>query len=192
MEDIILIGGGGHCRSVIDVIESENKFLIRGIVDQKEFINKKILDYPFIGTSDDLSAIFRDFKNAFITVGQIRDPMPRINIFNQLKEIGYFLPTITSPRAYISKSSNIAEGSIIMHDALINSTVSIGRNCIINTKALIEHDSIVEDFCHISTGAIINGGVTVGEKTFFGSGAVSREGASIPASSFIKLNSNFI
>jgi len=57
---------------------------------------------------------------------------------------------------------------------------------------LIEHDSIVEDFCHISTGAIINGGVTVGEKTFFGSGAVSREGASIPASSFIKLNSNYI
>ena len=39
MKELILIGGGGgHCRSCIDVIEQEQKFKIAGIIDKKEFI----------------------------------------------------------------------------------------------------------------------------------------------------------
>jgi len=186
-EKIVLIGGGGHCRSIIDVIEQTNKYEIIGIVDIKENIGKKVLDYEIIACDDDLETIFLSCKNAVITVGQIKSNKIRIKIYDKLKQIGFNLPVIISPLAYVSKHSVIKEGTVIMHHALINANVKIGKNCIINTKALIEHDSIIEDNCHISTSSVINGGVTVKENSFFGSNATSKQ--SIEIEGFIKAGS---
>ncbi|MFY4764493.1 NeuD/PglB/VioB family sugar acetyltransferase [Aliarcobacter butzleri] len=186
-EKIVLIGGGGHCHSVIDVIEQENRYEIIGIVDTKENIGKKILDYKIIACDDDLETIFLSCKNALITVGQIESNKIRVKIYNKLKKIGFNLPVIISPLAYVSKHSFIEEGTIIMHHALVNVNTKIGKNCIINTKALIEHDCIVEDNCHISTASVINGGVRVKENSFLGSNATSKQ--SIEIDGFIKAGS---
>jgi len=186
-EKIVLIGGGGHCHSVIDVIELTNKYEIIGIVDTKENIGKKVLDYKVIACDDDLETIFQICKNAIITVGQIESNKIRVKIYNKLKQIGFNLPVIISPLAYVSKHSFIDEGTIIMHHALINANVKIGKNCIINTKALIEHDGIVENNCHIATASVLNGSVVVKENTFFGSNATSKQ--SIEIAGFIKAGS---
>jgi len=186
-EKIVLIGGGGHCHSVIDVIEQTNKYEIIGIIDTKENIGKKVLNYDVIACDDDLETIFLSCKNAIITVGQIQSNEVRVNIYNKLKQIGFNLPVIISPIAYVSKHSIIDEGTVIMHHALINANVKIGKNCIINTKALIEHDCVVEDNCHISTSSVLNGGVTVKENSFFGSNATSKQ--SIQIDGFIKAGS---
>jgi len=183
-EKIVLIGGGGHCRSVIDVVEQTNKYEIIGIVDIKENIGKKVLDYEIIACDDDLETIFLSCKNAVITVGQIKSNKIRVKIYDKLKQIGFNLPVIISPLSYVSKHSTIKKGTVIMHHALINANVRIGKNCIINTKALIEHDSVIEDNCHISTASVINGGVTVKENSFFGSNATSKQ--SIEIEGFIK------
>lgn len=189
MEEIILIGGGGHCRSVIDVIEEEKRFQIAGIIDQPELLGSRVLGYEVIGSDDDLQHLSQTFKYAFITVGQIKSLNLRIKLFEAAKKAGFVLPVIISPRAYISKYATVEEGSVIMHDALINTNVTIGKNCIINTKALIEHDSLIEDNCHISTGAIINGGVTVEKNCFIGSATVTKEAIIIEEDSFIKMGS---
>ncbi len=178
-EKIVLIGGGGHCHSVIDVIEQENKYEIIGIVDKKELIGNEVLNYKIIASDEALAEIFKTCKNAIITIGQIESSTLRTKIFKNLKNIGFNLPVIISPIAYVSKYSIIEEGTIILHHALINANVKIGKNCIINTKALVEHDSIVEDYCHISTASVINGGVTVKEGNFFGSNATSKQNMEI-------------
>ena len=186
-EKIVLIGGGGHCHSVIDVIEQTNKYQIIGIVDTKENIGKKVLDYKIIACDDDLEIIFQSCKNALITVGQIESNKIRVKIYNKLKQIGFNLPVIISPLAYVSKHSFIDEGTVVMHHALVNANVKIGKNCIINTKALIEHDCIVEDNCHISTASVINGGVIVKENSFVGSNATSKQYTEIAG--FVKAGS---
>ncbi|WP_323588665.1 NeuD/PglB/VioB family sugar acetyltransferase [Aliarcobacter butzleri] len=186
-EKIVLIGGGGHCHSVIDVIEQENRYEIIGIVDTKENIGKKVLDYKIIACDDDLETIFLSCKNALITVGQIESNKIRVKIYNNLKQIGFNLPVIISPLAYVSNHSSIEEGTIIMHHALVNANAKIGKNCIINTKALIEHDCVIGDNCHISTASILNGGVRVKENSFFGSNATSKQ--SIEIDGFIKAGS---
>ncbi|MDY0192334.1 MAG: NeuD/PglB/VioB family sugar acetyltransferase [Aliarcobacter butzleri] len=186
-EKIILIGGGGHCHSVIDVIEQENRYEIIGIVDTKENIGKKVLDYKIIACDDDLETIFLSCKNALITVGQIESNKIRVKIYNKLKEIGFNLPVIISRLAYVSNHSSIEEGTIIMHHALVNANAKIGKNCIINTKALIEHDCVIGDNCHISTASVLNGGVRVKENSFFGSNATSKQ--SIEIDGFIKAGS---
>ena len=183
-EKIVLVGGGGHCHSVIDVIEQINKYEIIGVIDKKELLGNSVLGYKVIASDDELESIFQTCKNAVITVGQIKSNNVRTKLYRKLKEIGFNLPVIISPLAYVSKYSFIDEGTVVMHQSLVNANAKIGKNCIINTKALIEHDVIVEDNCHISTASVLNGGVVVKENTFFGSNSTSKQ--NIEINGFIK------
>lgn len=181
---LILIGGGGHCKSCIDVIEQEGSYAIAGILDKAELVGTQIFDYSIIGTDEEIArlAINHYF---LITVGQIKSPATRVAIYAKLKEAGAKIAAIISPRAYISRHARLGEGSIVMHGAIVNASATIGNNCIINSHALVEHDAIIHDHCHIATGAIINGGVEVKEQTFIGSRVMAREYISIGAKSFV-------
>jgi len=189
MKKIILIGGGGHCKSVIDVIEQEKQFDICGIVDKPENIGSYILGYEVIAADDDLQKLANRFKYALVTVGQIKSPDLRIKLFNLASKAGFCLPSIISPKAYVSKHSSIANGVVVMHHAIVNANTTIGDNCIINSKALIEHDCEVAEHCHISTNATINGGSKVGPRSFVGSNVTTKESIIIEEKSFIKAGS---
>ena len=179
MDNILLIGAGGHARSCIDVIEKENQYEIAGLVEKDESISNLSLSYPVIGTDNDLQDLRKKYDYALITVGQIKSPEIRIRLYDILNQLDYFLPCIISPKAYVSKHAQIKAGTIIMHGAIVNASAKIGKNCIINSKALIEHDASIGDHCHIATGAIVNGEVTVGSKSLIGSGVVTIQCISI-------------
>jgi len=189
MDKLILLGGGGHCKSCIDVIEQEGKYEIAGILDTEELVGQNVLGYDFIGTDADINKFANEGYIFLLTVGQIKSSAIRKKLFSLLGKNSAQVATIISPRAYVSKHVNIGKGTIIMHDALVNASASIGKNCIINSKALIEHDAVIEDFCHISTAAVINGGVRVKEGTFFGSNAASKEYVETDKHDFIKAGS---
>jgi len=188
-EPIILIGGGGHCKSCIDVIETGSRFEVAGIVDMKKNIGQKVLGYEIIASDEDLDKLTKKFHYFLITLGQIKSPERRIEIFNLLDKLNVTMPVVISPLAHVSKHAKIGRGTIIMHHAIVNVSAIIGNNCIINNKALIEHDCVIGNHCHISTGCIVNGGVKTGTGTFIGSGAVCREYVTIPDFGFVKANS---
>jgi len=173
-QEILLVGGGGHCKSCIDVIEQEGKYKIKGIIDLPSELGKSVLDYKVIGNDDEIISFIEKGYSFLITVGHLGDPKLRVKLFNLVIEKGGNLPIIISPNAYVSKHSIIEKGSIIMHDVLVNAGARIGENCIINTKALIEHDVNVKNHTHISTAVVINGEVELGENCFVGSRSVLR------------------
>jgi sugar O-acyltransferase (sialic acid O-acetyltransferase NeuD family) len=181
MKPILLVGGGGHCHSCIDVVEAESAFKIQGIVERTGGEYTPVLGYPVVGSDTDLARLLATIPSALVTVGQVKKPDVRVALHDLLVELGANLPIIISPVSYISKHSSIGDGTIVMHGAIINAIASVGRNCIINSQALIEHDTVVGDHCHISTGARVNGGVNIGSGSFIGSGAVLREGVRIGA-----------
>tara|TARA_A100001015_G_scaffold315080_1_gene426031 strand:- start:362 stop:940 length:579 start_codon:yes stop_codon:yes gene_type:complete len=186
VKKIILIGGGGHCKSVIDVIEREAKFKIVGIVDRSKFLGQKIFGYKIIGNDLDLKILAKKYKYALITLGQIKSPTLRVKLYNLAIKAGFILPSIISPNAYLSRYSKIGNGCVVMHHAIINANSSIGNNCIINSKTLIEHDCSISNHCHISTNATINGGVRIGSKCFIGSNVTTKNNIKIMNNSFIK------
>jgi len=196
VDKILLIGAGGHSRSCIDVIESSGSFKVAGLVEKKGLESETNLGYPIIGSDEDLTKLRNNYEFAIVTVGQIKSNKTRTRLFNILKDLDYKLPVIISPKSHISNHSIIGEGTIIMHNVIVNANSKIGHNCIINNNSLIEHDSNVGDHCHVATGAIINGNVIVGENTFIGSGVVTKESISIGdnciigAGSIIKNNIN--
>lgn len=187
--NIILIGGGGHCKSVIEVIESAGVYTIAGIVDRAEMVGQQILGYPVIGTDDDLPSLVAAHRNCHITVGHIQDNAVRVRLYEQLTALGATLPVIVSNRATVSKHANIAAGTVIMHHAMVNASATIGHNCIINTGAVIEHDATIGSHCHISTGAYINGACGVHDHSFVGSRSVLVQGVSIAAKNVIAAGS---
>ena len=167
---LILVGGGGHCKSVIEAAESAG-YSILGVLDMPEEAGKEILSTKVIGTDDDIPD-YVDKAEFVVTVGFIKNPAIRINLYNKIKEAGGKLATIIASTAYVSKYAEIGEGTVVLHQAFVNAGAKVGRNVILNTATNIEHDAVIGDHCHISTGTMVNGECKVGERCFIGSQSV--------------------
>jgi sugar O-acyltransferase (sialic acid O-acetyltransferase NeuD family) len=176
---IVLVGAGGHAVACADVIEQEGRFAIAGLVGTAAEVGSRVAGYEVLATDDDLPQLFGEHRHALVTVGQIKTPAPRIRLWEALLRGGWVLPTIISPRAYVSPHTAIGAGTIVLHGAVVNAAATIGRNAIVNSQALIEHDVVIGDHCHIATAAVLNGGVTVGTGCFIGSGSIVRQNIDI-------------
>lgn len=176
-KNLILVGGGGHCKSVIDVAESAG-YNILGILDMPEEVGKSVLNYKVIGTDEDILQ-YADKAEFIITVGFIKNPAIRIRIYNKIKEAGGKLATIAAYTAHVSRYATLGEGTVVMHKAVVNAGANIGINCIMNTFCNVEHDAVIGDHCHISTGTIVNGDCKVGERSFIGSQSVLVNGITV-------------
>lgn len=169
-KNLILIGAGGHCKSVIDVAESAG-YTILGILGLPDEVGNSVLGYKVIGTDEDIKK-YADKVEFVITIGFIRNPGTRIRLFNILHEMGAKLATIIASTAYVSKYATLGQGTVVMHNSFINAGVKIGNNVIINTFSNIEHDVKIGDQCHISTGTMVNGDCIIGNNVFIGSQSV--------------------
>lgn len=176
-KNLILIGGGGHCKSVIDVAESAG-YNILGILDMPEEVGKSVLNYKVIGTDEEIPQ-YADRAEFIITVGFIKNPAIRIRIYNRIKEAGGKLATIIASTAHVSRYAALGEGTVVMHQAVVNAGAHIGENCIINTFCNIEHDAVIGNQCHISTGTMVNGDCKVGDRVFIGSQSVLANGITV-------------
>jgi len=178
-KQLLLLGGGGHCRSCIDTIEATGAYEIIGVLEAKNVEVEEVSGYPVIGHDDDLPRLLTKNLSALITVGQIKTPDIRVHLFNSLKHLNAELPLIKSPFSYCSPCAVVGEGTILLHGSIVNADAKVGANCIINSMALIEHDVTIANHCHIATGVRVNGGVVIGQGSFVGSGSVIREGVRI-------------
>lgn len=170
MKKIVLVGFGGHARSVADIIERNGLYKIVGYTDMQKAEADN--GYDYLGTDDELVNIFKSGVNAaVITVGQIGPDSIRHRLYEKLKLIGYELPVIVDPSAIISENTIIEEGCVVGKGAIINSNAAIGKCSIINTGALCEHDVKIGEFCHVAVRGVCCGMVTVGNNTLIGANA---------------------
>jgi sugar O-acyltransferase (sialic acid O-acetyltransferase NeuD family) len=184
MKKIVLIGGGGHCKSCIEVIESTGLYQIAGILE-KETTETKVLGYSIIGDDNQIPVLAKQGFEFLITVGQINKFDLRIKLAQIVVNAGGKLATIFAKTAQVSKHAFVGEGTIIMHQAFVNADVNIGSNCIINTGAKVEHDVKIGNNCHVSVNAVLNGSVTLGNNCFIGSSAVIFQNAEIEPNTII-------
>ena len=171
-EKIIIIGGGGHGKVLIDAILLADRYEIAGVIDN-DAAKKVVAGVKIIGNDEKLEELYESgCQNAFIGIGSVGDPTLRIKLSRKLKKIGFTLPVVAHPSAVIAKSAHIEEGTYIAAGAVIGPEASIGKHVIINSNASVDHDGKIGDFVHIAPGAILSGGVEVGENSHIGTGAV--------------------
>jgi len=184
-EPLLLIGCGGHARSLIDVVESSGRWHVLGLVGLPGQVGEKVLGYPVLGSDQDLPWLRQHCAHALLAVGQIGLPSHRQRLAPELKRLEFALPVVISGRAHVSRHAQLGSGTSVGHGVIVNAGASVGDYCILNSNSLVEHDAVIGDYCHISTGALVNGGVKVGDGSFIGSGAVLREGLKLPLQTVI-------
>jgi len=180
MEDIILLGIGGHAHSVVDSIEQAGQYHIIGFLDIREKQKSFYRDYRVLGTDDDLENYYREgIRNAFITIGYMGNPTIRSRLYRRLKAIGYDIPNIIDITASIALDAVLEEGIFIGKRAIINANAAISKMCIINTGAIIEHDCYVGEHSHVAVGSVVCGNTSIGKQTFIGANVTIIQGINI-------------
>lgn len=179
MEKIVLVGGGGHCKVIIDIIKSVRKYKIVGITDANTK-DEQIIGVPIIGNDDVLEDLYNQgVENAFVCVGALGSIQIRNKIFDKLKSIGFNIPKLIHKNAIVSPYAKIGEGTCIMAGSIVNPGAVIEENCIINTGSIIEHDCLIGKNTHISPKASVAGGSKIGHDCHIGTGSTIIQGIKI-------------
>lgn len=169
-ESIILIGGSGHAKVIIDCVRASGSEVF-GILDDGIPAGTRVLDVPVLGPTDDY---IRYPDHPFlIAIGN--NTVRRL--IAEKTEVRW--ATVIHPRATVSPYAKLGEGTMVMPNATVNAGAILGRHCIVNTGAVVEHDNILEDFVHISPNAALGGTVRVGAETHIGIGACVRNNINI-------------
>ena len=177
---LVLIGGGGHCKSVLDAAYRMDVFHEIVITDREIPAGTKILDTPVVGTDDMLPALFADgWTEAFVTVGSIKSTKVRRMLYEKAAQLGFDFPVIRDPSAQVSDYALLGAGVVVGKHAVINADAEVGSMAIINTGAIIEHECRVGSFSHVAVGATLCGNVTVEENVFVGAGTTILQGCTV-------------
>lgn len=164
-ESIILIGGSGHARVIIDCIRASGSCVV-GILDDGIAAGAMVLGVPVLGKTADYEA-YQEHK-FMIAIGNN-------GVRNRIAgDLRVQWATVVHPSAVVSAYASIGAGTMVMPNAVINAGATVGSHCIINTGAVVEHDNTLANFVHISPGAALGGTVAVGEGTHIGIGACVR------------------
>ena len=178
MKEIIILGAGGHTRSLIGLIESTKQYNIQLIIDLIESGSSSKTDEIILGipvvkcTLDDSIENFNHEQFAAVGIG---DNHKRAEAYKFLRHNNILCPALVHSRANLEIGSELGLGSQVFAFAHIGPNVFIGEAVIINTNSVIEHESTVDNYSHVCPNATIAGRVKIGELSMVGAGAVVRD-----------------
>jgi sugar O-acyltransferase (sialic acid O-acetyltransferase NeuD family) len=177
---IIVYGGGGHAKVVIDIIERMGIYEIEGIIDDNPHLKGgTLLGYFIIGDKETLPTIFnKGIRDGIVAIGENGS---RMRISQLLKDLGFSLITAIHPTAIIGKGVKIASGTVVMANVVVNVDAKVGDGVILNTGCIVEHDVDLGEYVHISPGVRLAGNVRVGRLSHIGIGASVIQGVHIGA-----------
>ncbi|MFH1304001.1 MAG: acetyltransferase [Planctomycetota bacterium] len=180
MNSIILTGGGGHAKVLIDLITESGDYHIAGILDPVLKVGMRIKGFAVLGTDAELPTL-RDqgIQHVAIAVGSVKCNLLRKTLFDRSRKFGFKIPALVHPRAIVSAGVELTEGVQVMAGAIIQTDTKIGEGTVINTGAQVDHDCHIGSQTFLSPGVILSGGVIVGDNSFIGAGAVVIQGVKI-------------
>lgn len=186
LEKIVLIGGGGHAKVAVDILNRMNKYEIVGVIVDKSDDKTEFLGYPVFQGDEKLKDFYiKGIYKAVIGVGGYRDNDLRKRIYELLKSLNFEPINVIDPSAIISKSVRYGEGNVIFPGVILNTDVVLGNNIIVATGATIDHETIIEDNVLISAGVTIGGYCKIKEGSLVALGAKIISGVEIGKNSLI-------
>jgi sugar O-acyltransferase (sialic acid O-acetyltransferase NeuD family) len=169
---IIVYGGGGHGKALIELLRAIGGYRLLGIVDDGLPVDQVILGLPVLGGGEALAELSeRGVRLAANAVGGIGDLAVRVKVFQRLAQAGFTCPAAVHPAAYIESSASLSPGVQVFPHAYVGSEAHLGYGTIVNTGAIVSHDCQLGNYVNISPGAILAGGVQIGEGSLVGMGA---------------------
>lgn len=181
--DLLILGAGGHGKVVKEVVEATGEYEKIDFVDDHSDIA--------VGKISDLERLHEIYDSAFVGIG---DNHLRNKLIHKLETIGYEVPVLIHPTAYVSKNCHIEKGTIVEPMAIVNTNTQVGVGCIISVGAVVDHDVILGNCVHVNAGAIVKAGGKVESERKLEAGEMVlgyREAVVKPAVKPVDSNSGF-
>ncbi len=173
MTSLLLLGAGGHARVVAETALATGRFSRVAFLDDRSSGSVQLPDQlgwpvigPFAAALD--PQIRQQFPAALVAIG---NAVERLQWLPRLAAIGYELPVLIHPTAWVSPSASLGSASVVFAQAAIQAQAVIGSAAILNTGCSVDHDVQLGDGVHICPGARLAGGVQVGHRSWIGIGA---------------------
>lgn len=183
---LVLLGGGGHCSSVLDTAKRMGMFDEIVITDCNMAVGTEYMGSRVVGTDDVLLQLFQaGIRMAFISMGSIKSTKLREVLCRRAMDVGFDFPNIIDPSASVSEYAVLGKGIFAGKNAVINAGARVGDMAIINTGAIVEHGSSIGSFSHISVGAVVCGDSEIGSSVFVGANAAIIQGVKVGANSIV-------
>lgn len=188
-EKIVILGFGGHAKSIADSILRNGYYQIVGYTDKRDCNNC----FTYLGSDEVLEYVYRQgVHKAALGVGFMGKSRIRDELVSIAKDIGFEFPAIIDHSAILAENVQIGEGTFIGKRAVINADSKIGEYCIVNSGAIIEHDNKIDDYSHVAIGSILCGNITIGNHTFVGAGTTIIQGKVIGDNCVLGANSTVL
>jgi sugar O-acyltransferase (sialic acid O-acetyltransferase NeuD family) len=179
MNDILIIGGGGHAKVVAALLKKHDDWNPIGYTDRTD--NGPLLSLPYLGIDEVITSLYsrKGLKYAATGIGSIGSTEHRAEVIQKVKAMGLSFPTLSSPQVIVNEDVRVGDGSIIMDGAVIQPGVRIGNHSILNTGAIVDHDCTIGDHVHLAPGVTLSGEVGLGNHILVGTGASILQGLKI-------------
>ncbi len=183
---LVLIGAGGHAGVVLEAVRAAVLGEVVGLVDPATHATE-VLGARVLGGDELLPRLLGEGVQAAVVA--LGDNALRERIAGRLRTLGYQLPAVIHPAAYVSVSARIGSGSVIMARAVVGTATNVGELAIVNTGAILDHDNHLGLAAHVAPGCALAGNVTIGERALVGVGSAVRPGIRIGADAVVGVGS---
>lgn len=178
MLPVIVLGGGGHARVLIDLLTACSRSIV-GYTHSEDTLGESLYGVPCLGRDDTIHEFDTDGVELVNAIGSTGVPTVRARLFETYHGLGFTFATLVHPSALVSRHAVLAEGVQVMAGAVVQAGARLGRNVIVNTRASVDHDCTIGDHVHIAPGVTLSGAVQIGEVTHIGTGASVIQGIHI-------------
>lgn len=178
MKRLLIVGAGGHGRSVAEAVLAGGTFQLAGFVDDAAPTLCQVWEWTVFGGTADIANCRQHADAAIVAIGNNR---LREELHYRLYAAGFELATVIHPNAIVSPRAVMGVGSAIMAGAIVGTEAQLGAGVIVNCGAVVDHHCRVEDFGHLGVKAGMAGGSVLGRGAWMQAGAVLGYGVRIDA-----------
>ncbi|MCR6477492.1 NeuD/PglB/VioB family sugar acetyltransferase [Variovorax sp. ZS18.2.2] len=176
MNRLLIIGAGGHGRSVAEAVLLRNEYLLAGFLDDGVGGQERLWDWPILGATSMLPACRGQVDVVIVAIGS---NSLREALHARIRAEGFAFATVIHPAAVVSPRAVVDKGCVVLAGAVIGTGAQLGEGVIVNSGAVVDHDCIVEPFAHLGVKAGMGGGSVLGRRAWMQVGASVLHGARV-------------
>lgn len=178
MKRLLIVGAGGHGRSVAEAVLAAGQYKLVGFVDDAAPSLQHVWDLPVFGATADLASYGQYADAAIVAIGNNR---LREELQQRLYAAGFELATVVHPKAIVSPRAVVGTGCAIMAGAVVGTEAQLGAGVVVNCGAVVDHHCRVEDFGHLGVNTAMAGGSVLGSGAWMQAGSVLGYGVKVEA-----------
>lgn len=183
---VVLFGGGGLARTMIDLVRAGGEFEVVGIVDDGLAPGHELAGVRVLGAGNALPQLAAaGLAYAANAVGAIGRMAVRRAVSERIAAAGLTGPVLVDPSASVAASAQLDPGAVVFAQAVVSAAAVVGAGTLVNSAAVVSHDCRIGTDAHIAPGAVLAGEVTVGDGALVGMAVTAPVGVTIGAGAVV-------